>query len=86
MFAVFDNELRGFYSFFDMQVERLFDALDPKHFLIVSDHGAVPYLSRIDTNHLLREQDFQSIEIDWNRTAKNLIKVAMPFVPRLRPP
>lgn len=82
--SAWKNELHGFYSFFDAQVERLFDTLDPQHFLIVSDHGAVPYLNRIDANHLLRKNDFQSFEIDWNWTAKNLIKAAMPFVSRFR--
>jgi predicted AlkP superfamily phosphohydrolase/phosphomutase len=76
--------LEDFYSHFDAAVGRLFECLAPEHFLIVSDHGAVPYRYRLDASHVLSEGSFQTYEINWTGTAKNLVKKGLPFVTRFR--
>ena len=56
----FRNYLLEFYSFFDNLIEDIFDQLQPKNFLIFSDHGMVPYLYNLNCNTFLQNIGLQS--------------------------
>lgn len=53
--VLFRNELKQFFRFFDDMIRLLFDELQPKRFIIVSDHGKVPYLHNINCNEFLSD-------------------------------
>lgn len=63
-------------------VKEIFQSLQPQHHILVSDHGTVPYLNRIDPNVFLRNAGFQpydnSVQAKTTKVLKNIIKSIVP--------
>lgn len=78
------SHLHDFFLFIDDAVRRVFEAFEPDHFIITSDHGTVSYENRIDLNKFLQGHNWQPLSIDLNRTLKNALKKALPFIPRFK--
>ncbi|WP_456267961.1 alkaline phosphatase family protein [Kushneria sp. AK178] len=53
------KEIKGFYRFFDEQVEKLFSSVKPEKALFVSDHSIKTYSKSVNLNSLLKKHGFQ---------------------------
>jgi len=68
------------YKHMDDCVKLLLEDLNPKHIIIVSDHGAAPYLTSVNMDVFLRSSGFQQKQITV-ATTRNLLKRIARFVP-----
>lgn len=55
----FRKKLLEFYPFFDDLIKDIFNELQPKNFLIFSDHGKAPYLNNLNCNAFLEKIGLQ---------------------------
>ena len=74
----FRNRLLKFYSFLDDLIRDIFDELQPKNFLIFSDHGKVPYLYNLNCNTFLENMGLQSPNKLTNNTFYSSIAQKIP--------
>jgi predicted AlkP superfamily phosphohydrolase/phosphomutase len=52
------KKIVDFYRQFDAEMRRLFEALNPRHFILSADHGQAPYLYNINVNAFLKQAGF----------------------------
>jgi predicted AlkP superfamily phosphohydrolase/phosphomutase len=72
----FRSQLQKFYRFFDDMLERLFEELNPEHFIIFSDHGKAPYLHNANYNQFLVRAHMQTPnKVSQNTTIANIKKL-----------
>lgn len=61
-----------FYRKLDSGLEQVANEIDPKHTMVVSDHGQAPYLERVNINTCLREIGYQEQDRDLAAKPKSL--------------
>lgn len=76
------SQLIRAFSALDRCVQELFDALKPERYMLVSDHGTVPYLHRIDMNVFLRNAGFQPSMPASASIANRLRRIARATLPK----
>ena len=62
-----ENQFGEFFKTFDGLIRKIFEKLQPEKFVLLSDHGAVPFRQRLNVNALLKNAGFQR---DYSNVAK----------------
>jgi len=68
------------YMLFDMELRRLFEELDPKHFIVTADHGQAPFLHTVNVNTFLQQTGHLQVirrKEELTRQGKNTIKAGL---------
>ena len=66
---------RGFerlYLTLDTCIEKTLQCTSPEHWILTSDHGAVPYRYRLNIHRFLQDHGFQSYKTNWAKSCRNL--------------
>ena len=66
----FRGQLQKFYSFFDECIKNIFQELEPKNFILFSDHGKVPYLYNLNYNEFVKSIGLQKANPFYSVAAK----------------
>lgn len=61
------------YALLDNLLKRLIEELNPEHFILTSDHGAVPYKYQVNFNNFLQGYGYQSKKLLIRPSLKSLI-------------
>lgn len=56
----FRDQMVHFYAFFDQCMKEIFEHLQPKNFIVFSDHGKVPYIYNLNYNEFIKETGLQT--------------------------
>jgi predicted AlkP superfamily phosphohydrolase/phosphomutase len=75
---LFRQELVQFYRAFDQMLQNLFESLNPRKFILFSDHGKVPYLHDINYNDFLVDHEFQTASKLFRNTYFTKLKNRVP--------
>ena len=72
------------YATLDDCIKQVIEATCPEHWILTSDHGAVPYRYQMNIDRFLQDHGFQPYKISWKKTlrkfAARVIK-SKPFAP-----
>ncbi|MCF8095355.1 MAG: alkaline phosphatase family protein [Desulfobacteraceae bacterium] len=66
------KKIVDFYRQFDAEMCRLFEALNPRHFILTADHGQAPYLYNINVNAFLKKAGFLTETPQSHSVRKNI--------------
>ena len=75
-----DKELALFFKSFDKQLERLFDGLNPDHFIMVADHGMTVLNKELNINQLLIDLGYQ-VTVNTKKNINQLVLKYRDFIP-----
>ena len=71
--AIWFENFEKHYNLLDQLLKRLIEELSPEHFIITSDHGAVPYKYKANFNAFLQNYGYQQEKLVIKGTLNSLI-------------
>ncbi len=71
--AIWFENFEKHYILLDNLLKRLIKELNPEHFIVTSDHGAVPYKYKANFNAFLQRYGYQKQKLLVRKTLKSLI-------------